>query len=322
MKMKQDIKGLTLAYAFVLAFAITFVGVSNVFMSAFALDSFEVSPVPSALEITQQSEPQYGTEEQLSKVNSEVVKFIKEIALMANESGLKHDVYPSITIAQGILESGYGKSSLSATHNNLFGIKGSYKGNSVKVKTWEDDGSGQTYTTKANFRVYPSWAESIQDHDDLLKNGLDGFYSGAWVSQTESYKEAAQYLQGRYATDTNYAKKLIGLIEDYNLTRFDKVLTHADTVWLASDSLDPFEVPHVEVTETQELTWGSASVVRPKGFMKPVRQGQTIAVEYLDDNMNTKLELLTYEGTDGNGNTLVSEVHNGTKLYRILSDKN
>lgn len=122
-------------------------------------------------------------------------------------------------IAQAILESRSGTSGLSDAPNyNLFGIKGSYNGNSVVLETWEDDGAGNTYTINDAFRQYPSWRASLEDYAQLLQQQI---YQGAHRSVAGSYDVATAHLTGRYATDTNYAAKLNNLIVTYNLTRFD-----------------------------------------------------------------------------------------------------
>ena len=152
--------------------------------------------------------------------------FITNVAEHAKSVANSNDLYASVMIAQACLESGYGSSSLSQEPNhNLFGIKGSYNGESVKMLTWEDDGKGNAYWIQANFRKYPSYAESFADNAYVLKNTSFSsgsyYYVGAWKSQTNSYKDATAYLTGRYATDTSYGTKLNNIIQNYNLTQYD-----------------------------------------------------------------------------------------------------
>jgi len=152
--------------------------------------------------------------------------FIQEIGEEAREIGLKEDLYASVMIAQAILESGSGQSQLSQEpYFNLFGIKGSYDGNSVTFKTREDDGSGTLYSIDSAFRQYENYEESLKDYARLMKDGLthdQDFYKGSWKSETETYEDATAYLMGRYATDTQYADKLNALIEAYALTSYDQ----------------------------------------------------------------------------------------------------
>lgn len=151
--------------------------------------------------------------------------FIQQVGPMAQEVAGANDLYASVMIAQAILESGWGQSTLTTLANNMFGIKGSYNGQFVEMQTMEDDGNGNLYPIIAKFRKYPSLKESFQDNAHVLKTTSFSpgvfFYHGAWKSNTNSYRDATQWLQGRYATDTSYASKLNNLIETYNLTQYD-----------------------------------------------------------------------------------------------------
>ncbi len=162
--------------------------------------------------------------------NSEFINFI---GAYAAEVAPKNDLYASVMIAQAALESGFGGSKLSSAPNhNLFGIKGSYQGQTVTMYTSEYSDKGGWIYIPQNFKKYPSHAESLQDNANLLKHGTNwskAFYSGAWVSNTNSFSDATAWLQGRYATDPSYASKLNRLISDYNLTRFDKGYTGGNT---------------------------------------------------------------------------------------------
>lgn len=152
-------------------------------------------------------------------------RFLSGISKDAIAVTLKSGTYPSVLMAQAGLESDWGRSGLSARYNNLFGVKGNYKGSSANLGTQEDTGRGMI-TIKAGFRVYPSTKESLEDYGDLMRNGLSnnsGFYSGTWRTVAPTFKEATSYLQGRYATDTRYASKLNTIIENFQLNRFDEV---------------------------------------------------------------------------------------------------
>lgn len=120
----------------------------------------------------------------------------------------------SITLAQGILESGVGKSELAVKANNHFGIKCHNDWDGEKV--YHDD-------DKRNecFRKYDRAEQSFVDHSLFLKNRAR--YSFLFELDKTDYKGWAKGLkQAGYATDPNYAKRLIALIEDNNLHRFDK----------------------------------------------------------------------------------------------------
>ena len=154
--------------------------------------------------------------------------FLSTIGGYARDIAKNNDLYASVMIAQAILESGWGQSGLASAPNyNLFGIKGDYNGNSVRMDTLEDDGSGNYYAAKEPFRKYSNYGESLNDYASLLTGDNNPnswrykFYYGARVSATNSYQDATQYLTGRYATDTRYASKLNQLIQTYGLTQYD-----------------------------------------------------------------------------------------------------
>jgi flagellum-specific peptidoglycan hydrolase FlgJ len=153
--------------------------------------------------------------------------FIAKASGYAKEVAAANNLYASVMIAQAILESGWGTSTLTTQANNMFGIKGSYNGQYVEMATLEDNGSGNYYQILAKFRKYPSLRESFEDNAYVLRNTSftagSYYYSGAWLSNTTSYTEATAWLQGRYATDTSYASKLNNLIATYNLTQYDSV---------------------------------------------------------------------------------------------------
>ncbi|GAA0473694.1 LysM peptidoglycan-binding domain-containing protein [Alkalibacterium indicireducens] len=158
-------------------------------------------------------------------------EFIDMIAGPAQRVAKEFNLYASVMIAQAALESGFGGSGLSSSPNyNLFGIKGRYQGAYVALPTREYiPAQGGWITVTERFRRYPNIEASLRDYGRLLRNGLSWnsqFYSGTWVENTTSYRDATAWLQGRYATDPMYASKLNNIIALYDLTRFDTHVTH------------------------------------------------------------------------------------------------
>lgn len=145
--------------------------------------------------------------------------FINSIGPAAQKIAAKHDMYASVMIAQALIESGSGQSTLAEAPNyNLFGIKGQGPAGTVNMST-KEDGAGGSYTTNAGFRKYHSFAESLQDNANVISS--NALYSKAWRSNTKSYKDATAALQGTYATSTTYAQTLNDTIARYDLTRYD-----------------------------------------------------------------------------------------------------
>ncbi|MQS76584.1 glycoside hydrolase family 73 protein [Companilactobacillus halodurans] len=150
--------------------------------------------------------------------------FLNEAIPMAQKAAAKYNLYTSVMLAQAILESAWGTSTLATQGHNLFGIKGDYNGAYVTMPTSEWSSSQGWYTINANFRKYPSYYESFADNGDKLRNGVSwdsSYYKGTWKENTSSYKDATAWLQGRYATAPNYASSLNNLISTYNLTQYD-----------------------------------------------------------------------------------------------------
>lgn len=160
-----------------------------------------------------------------------VESFIEKLGEPARKIGKEKDLYASVMLAQAVLESASGSSSLAKAPNyNLFGIKGTHNGKSVSMATQEDLGNGTMYTTQSGFRVYENYEDCFNDYAMLLTEGISGdsnYYAGALKSSAKTYQEATKFLTGRYATDTQYNKKLNGLIETYNLTQYDKEIQGA-----------------------------------------------------------------------------------------------
>lgn len=138
--------------------------------------------------------------------------------------------YPaSVTIAQIIQESGYGKygpggedgkglSYLAFEYCNLFGIKGKGTAGSVSMKTSEMEADGSTYSTYAGFRSYHTYTECIEDRSKLLKE----VYSDLTEDVTDA-NTFAMKIGRRWATDLNYGKHLINTMRRYDLYRLDEM---------------------------------------------------------------------------------------------------
>ncbi|OUL07941.1 hypothetical protein B0533_11940 [Sedimentibacter sp. SX930] len=151
-------------------------------------------------------------------------EFVNYLGQYATEIGNDYNLYASVMVAQASLETAYGTSKLGTVGNNLFGIKGSYAGNSIVMRTWEEESDGSIIWIDAFFRLYPSYYESMIDYAEKLRNGVSwdaNYYKGTWKENTTSYQDATLYLTGRYATDSSYYVKLNAIISAYDLTKFD-----------------------------------------------------------------------------------------------------
>ena len=148
--------------------------------------------------------------------------FIKTHAPYAKRLQTAYGILPSITLAQAILESDWGNSTLASQYHNLFGIKGDSPAN-TKLMTTQEYVNDQWVTIKARFRVYPDDTASMKDHALLFVNGTSwNPKQYAAVLAAKDYKTAAQALKtSGYATDPDYPAKLIQLVETYHLADYD-----------------------------------------------------------------------------------------------------
>lgn len=145
--------------------------------------------------------------------NASYEKYIKEYNNLAVQHQKKYKIPASITLAQGLLESGAGMSTLAKKSNNHFGIKchNDWRGERAYH---DDDLRGEC------FRKYKRVAESYEDHSRFLAERSR--YAPLFQLKVTDYKGWARGLQKcGYATDRGYANKLIKLIEDYELYKYD-----------------------------------------------------------------------------------------------------
>lgn len=139
-------------------------------------------------------------------------RYIERYSALAVEEMYRSGIPASITLAQGLLESRYGLSELAVDGNNHFGIK-CHNWNGGKMY-YDDDRKGEC------FRKYPSPEDSFRDHSDFLR--YRDRYKFLFDLDPTDYRGWAHGLKkAGYATDPSYPQKLIRLIEEYELHRFD-----------------------------------------------------------------------------------------------------
>ena len=150
----------------------------------------------------------------ISATDGAYVRYIEKYSEIAVSEMQRTGVPASITLAQGLVESGAGRSALSIKANNHFGIKchSDWRG---KKMYRDDDKAGEC------FRVYPTPEDSFRDHSDFLR--YRDRYKRLFDLDPTDYKGWAHGLKEcGYATDPKYAQKLIKVIEDYKLYRYDQ----------------------------------------------------------------------------------------------------
>ena len=148
------------------------------------------------------------------KRNKQYEDYIKKYRELAVKEMKKYHIPASITLAQGLLESGAGQSELARKSNNHFGIKcgSDWRGKSVR---YDDDARNEC------FRAYKHPEQSYEDHSKFLVSRPR--YAGLFKLKITDYKGWAKGLKkAGYATNPRYAEQLIGIIELYDLHKYDK----------------------------------------------------------------------------------------------------
>lgn len=177
----------------------------------------------------------------------------------------------SITLAQGILESSWGKGALALKANNHFGIK--------CKSTWtaatfyiEDDDYQNGKLIKSCFRSYDNAEDSYLDHTDFLMSNVR--YQKLFTYGHTDYKKWAHGLKkAGYATDKRYAYKLISTIKKYKLHRFDNMPEVIPPALVASENAPPlvvgvaFKPQKNNKIKREKLV--AVNVAAPKAFVLP-----------------------------------------------------
>lgn len=197
----------------------------------YTMDSFRKAVKAAMIEEPVTSGTQAGVFKNMSEA-----QVIEAVGPLFTADQKASGVLASVSLAQFILESGYGKSELAQNANNCFGMKKSLSGNTWSGSTWDGasvytkktseqhtDGTYETIT--ADFRKYPCVEKSIADHSAYLlgaKNGSKLRYDG--IKGMTDYKKVAQLIKdGGYATSLTYVKKLCSVIEHWGLTKYDAI---------------------------------------------------------------------------------------------------
>lgn len=241
--------------------------------------------------------------------NQKVLDYIDQYKAIAIQEMMEYKIPASITMAQGILESGAGQSELALKSNNHFGIKchTDWKGDKVY---YDDDAKDEC------FRKYDKVDESYRDHSTFLVNKTR--YAALFELELTDYKGWAKGLKAAgYATNPKYADLLINLIEEYNLQTLDK-MTLADIK--KQDKKDDKKNDDIVIknddkapeTKPKKVSWGGYNEEVfyhnriPTVTVKPGDSPESLAKEH-----HIKLDLLKdYNDIENGGN-----IEPGSKFY-------
>lgn len=161
-------------------------------------------------------------------------KVVSKVGYLFTADEKRSGILACVSMAQFILESGYGHTELAQNANNCFGMKASLSGNTWSGSTWdgksiyskktkEQNPDGTVIEITADFRKYPSVDDSIADHAAYLlgaKKGNELRYKG--LKGCADYRKAIQIIKdGGYATDLQYVDKICNIIEKWGLTKYN-----------------------------------------------------------------------------------------------------
>ncbi|MDO4912654.1 MAG: glucosaminidase domain-containing protein [Lactobacillus sp.] len=173
--------------------------------------------------------------------------FLKKASKQAARASKKYGLYPSVMMAQAVVESNWGTSLLATKANNLFGMKANddWKGKRYNKQTLEWV-NGKYKTIIGSFRKYSSYEKSFEDNAKKLRFGVTWQplrYSKAWIENAKNYQAATKALTGTYATEPHYNTILNTRIKNYKLNAIDpKISTKKYTV-TASMSVATYKWP-------------------------------------------------------------------------------
>ena len=264
------------------------------FVSCVLALAFMAFAVPQTL-LAQVAEPTSGAQEPTKEwVKLTPQEYIFKWRQTAVDNMEEYGIPASITMGQAILESGYGNGYLARVANNHFCIKckGSWTGATI---THADDDPNDC------FRVYDSAEESFRDHADFLNSGSR--YEFLFAYDADDYKNWAKGLKkAGYATAPDYAERLIGIIERYNLQLLDKKNgVELYDKYLASEY-------NMDIAALQAATAPKGESVLAESIAKEVAQGgettiNDIATAYAD------------RGIDPNNFRVTINAHKGYNVY-------
>lgn len=238
--------------------------------------------------------------ENKGQVNDFTVAYIGTYKNIAIDKMERYKIPASITLAQGILESGNGLSTLAKKSNNHFGIK-CHSGWKGKRVYHDDDKKGEC------FRKYPSPEGSFNDHSKFLTGR--GRYEFLFDLKPDDYKAWAKGLKkAGYATDRKYPKKLISFIETFELYKYDELVLDEKAYrrYVKNEDSD-WKKDRNKIADTSESYASLESRIDDNDVFITVVKGDTLYSIARNNNLSVE-ELKKMNGLDTN------EISIGMKL--------
>lgn len=241
--------------------------------------------------------------------------FILNIAYYVQKYAPQYDIrVHSPIIAQAILESGWGKSTLASKYHNYFGLKcgTGWTGKSVSMQTWEEYTPGTKTTIADNFRAYDTMEAGVKGYFDFIQYSRYKNLKG--VTDPKTYLE--QIKADGYATASNYVSANMNLITQYKLTQYDKTAVASPSE--ASNSTATTQAYKFTVEEVKLNSRGKSAALMQKclrGLDYTAPGGIPITID-ADAGAATIYALKTFQSRAG----LVADGVCGEKSWKILLD--
>ena len=201
-------------------------------------------------------------------------QYIEEFAEYAMEQMRRYGIPASVTLAQGIIESGNGKSTLANTANNHFGIKGEYNGHYVLAN---DDHPNE------KFKKYDNVGQSYEDHSKVLMSERYTRYTSSLAH--DDYRGWAEAIKrGGYATSATYANTVCSVIEKNNLQKYDQMVLEqmkrdGKNFGVASNPLSAATSPNSTVGNDNAPSLKSTGFDLPQGqYSMPVKREEFMLI--------------------------------------------
>ena len=260
----------------------------------------------------------------LLKGNSYSDSYINSFKDIAIAEMHRSGIPASIKLAQGLLESNWGRSELAKVANNHFGIKcgGAWDGGTFYKK--DDDRNKHGKLIPSCFRAFPNAESSYIAHSEFLTNrGRDSRYHFLFDYDLTDYKSWAKgLLKAGYATDKKYPKKLIQIIEKYNLSQYDNISEDAiiaytspaqpskqEDINVAAENSSRLKSSEINKKQTPISGYVEHSINKVK--MTYAQGGETLEqiAAYMGKNVE---DLITYNEGYGYGNIILTK---GSIIY-------
>ncbi len=250
----------------------------------------------------------------------EYEQYVSRYKSIAIREMYDYGIPASITLAQGILESGLGKSELAVNANNHFGIKCHNEWSGERM--YHDDDARHEC-----FRKYDNAEESFIDHSQFLKNRAR--YSFLFELDRTDYKGWAKGLkEAGYATDPKYSTRLVNLIEEHNLHQYDLMLPDVVTVKTKVQKDSLLDVKHIYAKEGDTYYTLSKLYHIPFGLIyvyndvsRGDRQPQAGDIVFLQSKRNKCDECHVYIVKNGDSMHSISQKF-GVKLLKLYDLNN